>query len=72
MINCWELSDRSIPFLLLNMSIRGMMGYVYHGDVLERKVVQKYILLNRHDDYLAFSDIIKANEGDKITEYQRL
>lgn len=72
MINCWELSDRSIPFLLLNMSIRGMMGYVYHGDVLEKKVVQKYILLNRHDDCLAFSEIIKANEGDKITEYQRL
>ena len=72
MINCWELSDRSIPFLLLNMSIRGMMGYVYHGDVLERNVVQKYILLNRHDDCLSFSDIIKANEGDKITEYQRL
>lgn len=37
MVTCWELSDRAIPLLLLNMSIRGMMGYVYHGDVLENR-----------------------------------
>jgi hypothetical protein len=34
LVSCWELSNRSIPILLLNLSIRGMMGYVYHGDVL--------------------------------------
>ena len=55
MITCWELSARSIPILLLNLSIRGMMGYVYHGDVLTKEVKQKYILLNRKDDTLAFS-----------------
>lgn len=32
MVTCWELSARSIPILLLNLSIRGIMGYVYHGD----------------------------------------
>jgi hypothetical protein len=58
MIDCWELSDRSIPLLLFNLSIRGIMGYVYHGDVLEKIVKQKYILLNRNDDVLAFSEII--------------
>ena len=42
------------------------MGYVYHGDVLENIVKQKYILLNAHDDTLGFSDIIKANINDKI------
>lgn len=65
-VTCWELSSRSIPILLLNLSIRGIMGYVYHGDVLENIVKQKYILLNVHDDTLGFSDIIKANINDKI------
>lgn len=66
MVTCWELSSRSIPILLLNLSIRGIMGYVYHGDVLENTVKQKYILLNAKDDTLVFSDIIKANINDKI------
>ena len=65
---CWELSDRSIPILLFNLSIRGMMGIVYHGDVLEKKIKQKYILLNRKDDALAFSEIHKVNDNDIISE----
>lgn len=65
---CWELSDRSIPILLLNLSIRGMMGVVYHGDVLEKAVKQKYILLNRHDDALAFSEIHKVDNNSKIVK----
>lgn len=68
MVTCWELSARSIPILLLNLSIRGMMGYVYHGDVLTKEVKQKYILLNRQDDTLAFSEIIKANANDEIIQ----
>lgn len=68
MITCWELSARSMPILLLNLSIRGMMGYVYHGDVLTKEVKQKYILLNRKDDTLAFSEIIKANANDEIIQ----
>lgn len=68
MVTCWELSDRSIPLLLLNLSIRGMMGYVYHGDVLEGKVFQKYILLNEKDDGLGFSKVIKVSPGDIIRQ----
>lgn len=68
MVTCWELSDRSIPILLLNLSIRGIMGYVYHGDVLERTIKQKYILLNRTDDALSFSDIIKTDINSKIVQ----
>lgn len=45
MISVWELSDRAIPLLLLNLSIRGIMGYVYHGDVLEGTVKARYIPL---------------------------
>ena len=44
------------------------MGYVYHGDVLENEVKQKYILLNKRDDSLGFSDVIKANINDIIKE----
>lgn len=69
-VTCWELSSRAIPILLLNLSIRGMMGYVYHGDVLENRVIQKYILLNEHDDTLGFSDVVKANVNDKIVRYE--
>lgn len=68
MVTCWELSDRAIPLLLLNMSIRGMMGTVYHGDVLENRVVQRYILLNETDDALAFSKVVKAEPGQIIKE----
>lgn len=68
MVNCWELSDRAIPLLLLNLSIRGMMGEVYHGDTLELTVKQKYILLNRNDDALAFSEIHKVPLGARIVK----
>lgn len=68
MFECWELSDRSIPILLLNLSIRGMMGTVYHGDVLELKIKQKYILLNPKDDSLAFSEIHKVSNNSSIVQ----
>lgn len=68
MVTCWELSSRSIPILLFNLSIRGIMGYVYHGDVLENEVKQKYILLNRTDDSLGFSEVIKVGINDIIVK----
>ena len=68
MISVWELSDRAIPLHLLNLNIRGIMGYVYHGDVLEGTVKARYILLNRSDDALGFSDVVKAEAGDIIVE----
>ena len=71
MISVWELSDRAIPLLLLNLSIRGIMGYVYHGDVLEGTVKARYILLNRSDDALGFSDVVKAEAGDIIVEQSK-
>ena len=70
MVTCWELSARAVPLLLLNLSIRGIMGYVYHGDVLEETVKQKYILINRTDDALGFSDVVKVGIKDKIVKEQ--
>ena len=66
MVTAWELSDRAIPILLLNLSIRGIMGYVYHGDVLEQNVFQKYILLNKKNDGLGFSEVVKVNKNQLI------
>lgn len=57
-IECWELSDRSIPILLLNLSIRGIVGVVHHGDVLEKKEKATYLLINDKDDCLGFSKVI--------------
>ena len=68
MVTAWELSDRAIPILLLNLSIRGIMGYVYHGDVLEQNVFQKYILLNKKNDGLGFSEVVKANKNQLIKQ----
>ena len=42
------------------------MGVIYHGDVLEQTIKQKYILLNRHDDALAFSEIHRVNNNAQI------
>ena len=57
--SCWEISDRSVPILILNLSIRGMVGEVYHGDVLEKDIKAVYLLNNRKDDALGFSDVVK-------------
>lgn len=52
-----ELSDRCIPFLLLNMMIRGMNGVVIHGDCLTRKCKNAYFICNQENDHLKFSGI---------------
>ncbi|HFU4876949.1 TPA: SAM-dependent DNA methyltransferase, partial [Streptococcus pyogenes] len=52
-----ELSDKAVPFLLFNMSIRGINGVVVHGDSLTRQVKNIYFLQNTKDDMLSFSDI---------------
>ena len=54
----WELSDRAIPLLLINLSIRGITAIVYHGDVLEQTIKAKYVVVNYSDDSLGFSDIV--------------
>lgn len=66
MIDCWELSFSSLPFLLFNLSIRGIMGYVTHGDVLTMKIKRKYALLNRYDDPMGFSEIIEIGPNNTI------
>lgn len=57
--NAWfhveELSDRAVPFLLFNMSIRGMNGVCYHGDSLSRTAKNVYFI--RNEDNERFSEV---------------
>ena len=53
----WELSDRAVPLLLLNLSIRGIHAMVYHGDTLEMAVYAKYYVENINNDALSFSEV---------------
>ena len=48
------------------MAIRGMMGEVFHGDVLENVAKARYVLLNEQNDGLAFSDIVR---DDRVLSY---
>lgn len=59
-VTLWEILDRTIPFLLLNLSIRGMVGTVYLGDVLEQQAKKKYVLVNQKNDCLGFSEIVQC------------
>lgn len=52
-----ELSDRTIPFLLVNMMLRGMNGIVIHGDTLSRKCKNAYFICNTTNDHFKFSGI---------------
>lgn len=55
-----ELSDRAIPFLLFNMSIRNIEGTLRHGDSLENKFKAIYILTQgeRYSSILESGDLI--------------
>ena len=52
-----ELSDRAIPFLLINMMIRGMNGIVLHCDSLTRECKNAYFICNTYNDHFKFSGI---------------
>ncbi|WP_440896270.1 N-6 DNA methylase [Amphibacillus sp. Q70] len=54
-----ELSDRAIPFLIFNMSVRGMNGVVLHGDSLSREFKEVYFIRNDTSDFMAYSEVIK-------------
>ncbi|MEY8257568.1 N-6 DNA methylase [Erysipelotrichaceae bacterium 66-17] len=41
---CYEISERTVPFLLLNMMIRNMSGWLIHGDLLTGKIQKVYKL----------------------------
>lgn len=67
-----ELSDRCIPFLLLNMMIRGMNGIVIHGDTLTRKCKNAYFICNTKNDHLSFSGISNIPHTEEFEKELRV
>lgn len=57
LIICDELSDKTIPFLLFNLSIRGISGIVFHGDTLIESYKKVYVLVNKHNSITEYSDV---------------
>ena len=53
---CEEFSDRAIPFLLLNLIVRGMNAIVIQCDVITRESKGIFFIYNQKNDYLSFSD----------------
>lgn len=53
-----ELSDRSLPFLIFNMAIRGMNGTILHGDSITREFKDVYFIRNMREQYGPFSEVI--------------
>lgn len=60
---CEEFSDRAIPFLLFNLMLRNVNGFIFHGDSLTRKVKHLYRLTSGSK----YSDIKEVNELDTVT-----
>lgn len=67
-----ELSDRAIPFLLMNMMIRGMNGIVIHGDSLSRKTKNAYFVCNTKNDHLQFSGISNIPHTEQFEKELRV
>lgn len=63
-----ELADNAIPYLLLNLALRGMNCMVVHGDTLEGTTKQIYFVENADDDYLHFSDINVMPHSDDVAK----
>lgn len=67
-----EMSDRALPFLIFNMSIRGMNGAIVQCDSLSRKTKEVYFIRNNTSDFLAFSDVIKMPHTKEVEEFYHI
>ena len=59
-----ELSDRSLPFLIFNMAIRGVNGVILHGDSITREFKDVYFIRNISSQYGGFSEVIKMEKTE--------
>lgn len=67
-----ELSDRAIPFLLLNLMIRGMNAIVVHCDVLSRECKGIFFVVNESDVYTDYSSLNIMPYRHDVEEYFRV
>lgn len=66
---CEELSDRAIPFLLFNLSIRGMNAIVVNCDALSRVAKGVFFIQNDLDDPFGFSTVNLMPYNDTVKKY---
>lgn len=65
---CEEMSDRTIPFLLFNILIRGMNALVVHGNSLTREAKEVYHCDNKMDSFMSFSELRKMPHTKQVEE----
>lgn len=66
---CYELSDKTIPFLLFNLMIRGINAVVIHGNTLTKKTKDVYHVFNEENNAMGFSSLKKVCRCKEVEEY---
>lgn len=61
-----ELSDKTVPFLLFNLMIRGMNAIVKHGNALTKETKNVYWIYNEPNHYMCYSEIYVAEHSERI------
>lgn len=61
-----ELSDKTIPFLLFNLMIRGINAIVIHGNSLTREAKNVFWVYNESNNSMGFSDLYVCPHTDRI------
>lgn len=65
---CEELSDKTLPFLLFNILIRGMNAVVIHGNTLTREAKEVYHCDNKENQLMVFSELRILPHIDYVKE----
>lgn len=67
-----ELSDRSLPFLIFNMAIRGMNGAILHGDSLTREFKNVYFIRSVSNQYEGFSEVHVMQKSEELMKFMNV
>ena len=65
---CEELSDKTVPFLLFNLLIRGMNAVVIHGNTLTREAKAIYHCFNEDNNSMGFSNLFELPKNEKTAK----
>ncbi|MED9968574.1 MAG: N-6 DNA methylase [Ruminococcus sp.] len=61
-----ELSDKTIPFLLFNLMIRGINAIVIHGNSLQKNAKDVFWIFNEKNNAMGFSDLYTCPHSKHI------
>ena len=61
-----ELSDKTVPFLLFNLMIRGINAIVIHGNSLTKEAKNIFWVYNESNNSMGFSDLYICPHTEKI------